>query len=256
MSENLFNEYGRLVPESLTNAVYEQSRRYFLCDAPSTDLDDIYSRTCNILGPADDLTADDFRGRIEKILSSLESDPATKGITAGVHIPLLIPRMDIDDLGSALEEHYLPAVERAFLQRLPEAEFSNETNGLAGKLSVRDGSRHGQLLEKLAKQSVVGVYFPAMTEYSVPAAVEQIQRMPENCLLTGGIDLCAALIAAPDALIRKDGYPPTFWLTAIQGESENICYHFEAYGYNLKLYRRAHLGQTSEYWWQGITVLG
>ena len=45
-------------------------------------------------------------------------------------------------------------------------------------------------------------------------------------------------------------------MTAIQEENENIGYHFEAYGYNLKFYRRSHLGQVAEYWWQGLTVLG
>jgi len=256
MSSSLFNEHGRIDPVDLTAAAYRQSRRYFLCDTPDIDLADVFTRTCGVLGTPDDLTVDDFRDRVGQTLSTLASNPETANIIAGVHIPFLIPRNDsLGDLGVSLEEHYLPALERTFLQKFPDSDFAVETSSLAGRVVPVEGSRHERLIQLAEKESVVGIYFPCMTEYSIPAAIEQVGRLPENFLATGGLDLIAALIAAPGLLIRKDGYPPTLWLTAIQAENENVGYHFEAYGYNLKFYRRSHLGLTSEYWWQGVTVL-
>ena len=73
--------------------------------------------------------------------------------------------------------------------------------------------------------------------------------------MAGGFDTAAAFVAAPDLLLRGDGYPPLLWLAALDGEQPGIGYHFEAYGHNLTFNRRAHLDQTAEYWWSGITVL-
>lgn len=62
-------------------------------------------------------------------------------------------------------------------------------------------------------------------------------------------------MGVPDLLLRTDGYPPLLWLTGLAGEKPGIGYHFEAYGHDLTVNRRAHLGQTAEYWWSGISVL-
>jgi len=64
------------------------------------------------------------------------------------------------------------------------------------------------------------------------------------------------MIATPDLLLRTDGYPPLLWLGALQGEKEQVGYHFEAYGYNLTFNRKPHFNQVAEYWCAGLVVLG
>ena len=255
MSDSLFDEFGRCIPAGDVGPAHPKSRRYFLCDEPDIDLKAIYDRTVKVLGPASDVSAEDFANRVGAALSALDSSD-TANMTAGVHVPFLIPaNSNMEDLGSAMLEHYLPALETSYLDAMPESEFAVEVPNLAGRLNLREGTNHDQLMERLKSESIVGILFPCMTEYSIPAALNQTKLLPENCITAGALDVTAALIGVPRLLIRDEGYPPTLWLTAIEGEQENIGYHFEAYGYNLKLYRRAHLSQPSEYWWQSVTVL-
>ena len=58
------------------------------------------------------------------------------------------------------------------------------------------------------------------------------------------------------AFTQADGDWLREWCSALNGEKDNVGYHFEAYGYNLNFHRRSHLGHVAEYWWNGVTVLG
>jgi len=255
MMKDLFDEFGRCLPGNDVGPAHSKTRRYFQCTQPEINLQSIYKRALSILGPADDISFDEFQQRINTALDSLNKGD-TINMTKGAFIPFLLPvNSGLDDLGTAMHQHYLPALKSAFHEELPESEFTIEVPNLSERLSLREGTNHCELMDRIRKESIAGIVFPCMTEYSIPAALQQINLLPEQCITSGAVDITAALIAAPTLLLRNEGYPPTLWLTAIQGESENIGYHYEAYGYNLKLYRRAHLGQASEYWWQSVTVL-
>jgi hypothetical protein len=252
----LFDEFGRCVPLDLENKVYKQSRRYFLCESPSIDFDEIFDRISKHLGVPDDLTREDFAAQARSVITQIESDQSLANMTNGIYVPFFIPRdTDLSDIGKALDERYLPAVSNAYTDVMPDYEFKSESKALAGKVSVTPDSRHQLLIDQLSQQSVVGVYFASMSEFSKPAALEGLRKLPGNILLAGGVDLSAVMVACPNLLIRESGYPPTLWMSALQGENENIGYHYEAYGYNLNFYRRSHLGGVAEYWWQGLTVL-
>ena len=150
----------------------------------------------------------------------------------------------------------LPAVADAYQEKFPDYRFTNHhKTGLTGRLSVQPNSRHEHLIDAMADKDVVGVYFPCLSEYSIPAALQRIATLPEHLLLAGGFDTCAALVATPGLLMRTDGYPPLLWLSALASEKESVGYHFEAYGYNLTFNRRPHLGHAAEYWSSGISVL-
>lgn len=256
-SSSLFDEHGRCIPVGLTASAHRKTRRYFTFAPQVVVYSDIYTRIKHHLGIADTISADEFAERAEGILLKLRSDPATQNITHGVGVPFFLPKATYGDYGETLERVYLNAVENAFKDKLPQYDFVNHhKGGLAGKLNVALGSRHERLLEAMQKDYVVGYFFPCLTEYSVPAAIEQIQTLPEQFLLAGGFDTCAALIGTPDLLLRTDGYPPLLWLTALLGEKEQVGYHFEAYGYNLTFNRKPHFDQVAEYWASGLVVLG
>ncbi|MBZ0105895.1 MAG: hypothetical protein K8H84_09720 [Sulfuricella denitrificans] len=254
----LFDEHGRCIPSSgLAAAVHRKTRRYFSIVQPEISYGDIYARTRKFLGISGGMSAEAFEQRAEAILQNLRSDSATKGIADGVRIPFLLPKVAYADYGEALESTYLKAVHESFDDKLPQYGFINHhKDGLAGKLSIAPGSRHERLVDAMQQDQVVGYYFPCLSEYSVPAAIEQISSMPERFLLAGGFDTCAALIAAPDLLLRTDGYPPLLWLAALSGEKDQVGYHFESYGYNLTFNRRVHFNQVAEYWASGLVVLG
>lgn len=199
----------------------------------------------------------EFAERAEAILRGLRNDPATSGIVDGVHVPFFLPRAVHADIGKAMEDVYLKASRDAFLDMFPDYAFVNHhAGGLEGKLGIAPGSRHERLIEAMRDSDTVGYYFPCLLEYSVPAAVEQMQFLPDNFVLAGGFDTCAAFTGSPDLLLKTDEYPPLLWLAALTGEKEGIGYHFEAYGYNLTFNRRPHLDQAAEYWASGLVALG
>jgi hypothetical protein len=253
-----FDEHGRCQPEGIDGA-HQRTRRHFVCSQPAINYPEIHARIGRQLDapgtPA--LTAHAFEQRAEAILARLRADPQTAAITLGAHVPFYLPQAVHDDIGQALDARYLPAVGAAFQSRFPDYSFVNHHKaGLSGKLSIARDSRHQRLLQAMAGETVVGYYFPCLLEYSLPAARQQVQEMPEHFLLAGGFDTCAAFIGSPDLLLKHDAYPPLLWLSALEAEQPGIGYHFEAYGYNLTFNRRAHLGQVAEYWASGLVVLG
>lgn len=253
----LFDVAGRCRPDSLKTPVHASTRGYFGLAQPALDYDIIHSRFAAVYG-ADDLPgAVAFRQRAEAILTRLRERADVRDILNGVHVPFLLPRANHADLGEALEIRYLPAVRDAFKSLLPDYDFvDHHTSSLNGQLAVAAGSRHERLIEAMASNAVVGWYFPCLTEYSVPAAIERMATLPDDFLLAGGYDTCAALTGSPDLLLRRDGYPPLLWLAALASCKTEEGYYFEAYGYNLSFNRRMHFGQAAEYWDSGLVVLG
>lgn len=256
-SSSLFDAHGRCVPSKLTAEVHRNTRRYFSIVQPKIEYGDVYARITKHLGISAGITAAEFEQRAETILHNLQNDPITKGIADGVHIPFMLPMATYADYGASLESIYLKAVKDSFDDKFPQYNFvKHHKDGLAGKLSIVPGSRHARLVEAMQQDQVVGYFFPCLTEYSVPAAIEQIETLPEQFLLSGGFDTCAAMIGTPDLLLRTDGYPPLLWLGALREENDQVGYHLEAYGYNLTFNRKPHFNQVAEYWAAGLVVLG
>ena len=253
-----FNEYGRCIPaESLKAAAHKESRRYFQIMQPKIDYQIIYNRLNERFHFDEQLTVDDFQSRAEAILQKLGADIQFSNVTQGVGVPFILPKAQYDDIGKALESDYLPGLEASFQGQFPAYSFVNHcSESLDGKLSVVEGSRHDELLAAMQKEVVVGYYFPSLLEYSVPASIEQVGKLPAQFLLAGGFDTAAAFIGSPDLLLRTDGYPPLLWLSGLTTGNINMGYHFEAYGYGLTFNRRAHLGNVAEYWASGLVVLG
>jgi len=257
MPEPQFDEYGRCMPGSLNAAAHQQSRRYFQIDQPEINFDNCYQCLTKAFNLENSLSVDDFKQRVESILAKLAKDESTKGILNGVYVPFILPKASYDDIGSALENDYFPLVTDAYAARFPEYSFTNHSlKSLQNQLSVTEHSRHQTVIDAMSQDVVVGVYFPCLLEYSIPAAVEMMANLPESFSLAGGFDTAAAFISAPELLFKKEGYPPLLWLSGLTSVEDTFAYHFEAYGYDLTFNRRVHLNQVAEYWASGITVLG
>lgn len=257
-NEALFDLHGRCIPgDRLQKPAFTNSRRYFRFQQPVVDFSVIYRRLVKHLALDADVTEAEFKSKVERILDSLQSDPATTALSQGVYVPFMLPKQGLADVGEQLESVYLPAVKASFEQTYPDKTFTNHhKDGLTGKLSIAVGSRHERLLDAQAEDVVVGVYFPSLMEYSVPAAIEKVSQLPERFLLAGGFDTAAAMIAAPDLLLRTDGYPPVLWMAALDSEKAGVNYMFEAYGYHLTFNRKPHFDQAAESWTSGLVVLG
>ncbi len=253
----MFDDFGRVIPKEIGARAYAQSRRYFSFPEIEIDLERSYGRLVQHLGPVDEgFSFEIFRRRVQGIKDKLCSDNDAAGILEGPAIPFFIPKQERDDIGGLLDAVFLPAVSASYKGAFPDYSFDNHNSEpLTGRLSPVSGSRHSVFLKRLSSEGVVGILFPCLTEFSVPAAVEVTAALPEYFLLAGALDTCAALVACPELLFKKEGYPPLLWMSGIEEERDSVGYHFEAYGYNLTFNRRAHLGQCAEYWSSSIVVI-
>lgn len=249
--------HGRVVPSGLQAAAHPTSRRYFQIESHDRSFESMLGRLQRHLAVSTDWTAAAFTDQTEQIRARIRNDAALAPLLNGVQVPFILPRLPQQDPGTLLEARFLPAVGQSFEATQPGGRFVNHvTQPLAGHLSPAPGSRHQAVMDAAHQRETVGIYFPCLTEYSVLAALEAVETFPADVHLAGGIDTAAALVAAPDLLIRTTGYPPLLWLSGLSGEVPSIGYHFEPYGLNLTFNRRAHLGLAAEYWWSGLTVLG
>jgi len=254
----MFDDFGRVIPDEILATANTKSRRYFSFPDIDIDLERSYSRLVRHLVVADPgLSLDVFCQRVDGIQNDLRSDPDMVRVLNGVAIPFFIPKQEDSDIGGSLDSVFLPGVAASYKEAFPDYSFDNHNQELlAGRLSPVAGSRHSDLLERASSGAVVGILFPCLTEFSVPAAIEVIGTLPECFMLAGAFDTSAALIACPELLFKKESYPPLIWMSGIQDERPGFGYHFEAYGYNLTFNRRAHLDQCAEYWASAIVVLG
>lgn len=253
----MFDTNGRCRPVGLKSPAHATPRGYFVLTPPPYDYDAIHARLASAFGVEGLPDAACFRARAEAILAGLESRPEVNGILRGAHVPFMLPRAQHADIGEALDQRYLPVLRQSFQGALPEYAFvDHHATSLAKRLEIVSGSRHERLVEAMRRDAVVGWYFPCMSEYSVPAALERVAALPEDILLAGGYDTCAALTGTPSLLLRSDGYPPLLWLAALTGGDPIEGHYFEAYGFNLTFNRRKHFGQAAEYWNSALVVIG
>lgn len=256
-AEGLFDAQGRCYPDGLSAPVHLATRGYFGLMQPQVDYAAIHTRFAAAYGAAALPAVDVFRGRADAVLKRLAEKQECRNLLKGVHVPFVLPRAQHKDIGEALRTRYIPALHKAFKATFPDFDFvDHHSTHLDGQLQLVPDSRHERLIAAMESDSVVGWFFPCLSEYSIPAAVERMARLPENFLLAGGYDTCAALTGSPDLMLRRDGYPPLLWLAALAGAKTGEGHYFEAYGYNLTFNRRMHFGEAAEYWNSGLVVLG
>lgn len=262
-NQELFDEYGRLIPTPDRRVYSQVSRRYFVTPQPTLNLREIYGRIQKHLNTGDTLSFQDFEGRAERILQTLEKDEKTKSLMNAVRIPFFCtPETKGVDMGQELDEVYLKAVGRSFTEKFPEYKFTNYFEGkLTGQVSVVPNTRYERFIEARKRGPVVGWYFPnCLSEYAVPDQRELVSSLPDSFILSGSIDAAAALIGSPDLLMKKDDfYPHLLCQSAVAPTNpadEKFFYFFEAYGWNLTFNRRSYVGAVSEYFAGGLIVLG
>lgn len=254
-----FDAVGRCIPApELEAPVHRYSRHQFQFNPAAAHIDTAYRRLATAFSASQLPSPDEFERRIGAILDRLTGDPANRNITKGPWLPFMLPQATYSDIGMALESIYLPAIDRSLADASVDRAFINHCHSnLRGRMEVIAGSRHDQLLSAMSKEAVVGCYFPCLTEYSVPATLAQVNRLPSDFLLAGGFDTCAALMAFPEALYNAYAYSPLLWLAALApNDQKNAGFYFEAYGSDLTFNKRLHFGAAAEYWASGIVILG
>lgn len=202
----LFDNSGRRVPSPGLRGIVNPGSSSYRLEQPQGGhaLGRCSRLKCSFIGTGLAFAqSTEFAKRSQSIMDQLGRNEAVAGIRNGVSLPICLPRLTVDDYGTTLNTVFLKAVERSFESQFEGRQrFENCLSAhLPGKVSVVPESRQQQLLERMQHGPVVGVYFPmALQGFSVKAARSHMVDLPSNFLLSGGLDVAAALAMYPDIL--------------------------------------------------------
>jgi len=175
--------------------------------------------------------------------------------TVLVNAPFFLPKLQNEDLGTELEEVYLPSLTTSYKNTFPDYEFTVEyKESLKGTLNSIKGLGHDRLENLCRDSDVIGTTFFILREYSVQAAREQMTFLPGEFSLAGILDLSGALVAQPDLMFNETEYSPMVWPSGCETPWKHANFHYECYGYNLMFNRRVHHDLVAEYWSHGISL--
>ncbi len=256
----LFDSKGRCLADLTNFQAHKKPRYYFNLDEKinkNIDLKEIFENISNNISSDLSISFDQFENKIKKIKENLSLNDQTKNILNGFGFPFIIPKLPSKDVGTNLQKIFLPALERSYKQKFPNYELQNHVKfNLENKISLWENSRYKTLIDRSLEEEIVGIFFTCLNEFSFPAAIDVIKKMPDNFMLSGGYEIISAIIGKQNILFREDKYSPLLWFSSMKNiDDENLSYHIEPYGYNITFNERAHLNAAAEYWWHSITLI-
>lgn len=202
--QKLFDRNGRRIPpRDLKGSVCDPNPNFKLIQ-PEIEYSDRLKRLLNSFPEGLNFPSlEKFQSQSETLLKQLRQDKLLFNLPNGVWLPVCFPQFQVTDYGQNLEDVFLKAVENSYKSQFPGREFHNYQRGrLAGRVSIISGSRHEQLLVKMAEAPVVGIQFFPLQGFSILAQKEQISTLPESLILSGAMDIATAITAYPDVLAR------------------------------------------------------
>lgn len=208
-----------------------------------------------------------FEEKSKSILDILQRSSEYANLLKGVHIPFAYHQpMDVD-LGTDLENTLLLGIQKSFNKRFPDSHFKavlQSNSKLPTQVSLDPLSRYNTFIEESRKGTVVGWYFPqAVQEFDIKSQRQQMGNLPDlqgvKICLSGGKDICAALVGSPDILINEDFYPPILCMSAYVHADPRLVMLIKGYGPHMEFWCMSQMltketTQVSEQWSGGITV--
>ncbi len=254
----LFDKHGRRISESLQTSICDANRKFRL-DQPKLNEDvDFANRIMRLHECLDidtGITAKHFKMETERLLVLIRENSQIVKILKGVWLPVILPQLMTDDLGTVLEQ-YLEAVGKSYAKTFSDRKFHNHRKGtLANKVNIVDESRHNQLIERMKQGPVIGIYFPnPLQGFSINADREQMSTLPEGFILSG-MDILIAMAIYPDILAR-DYDTPGLDLAAFSWQSVVYSLFFEVDGDELGFGLTASLACACGFFSGGLLFLG
>lgn len=256
--KKLFDKHGRRIPESLKANVCDPNRDFRLDQLKletETDFANRILRLHGCLSIDTEVTTEQFMAEIERLLAVIRENSQIANIANGVCLPVVLPKLVTDDIGAELEL-YLAGVDKSYTKTFGDRKFYNYRKGdLGGKVSVVDGSRHNQLIERMKGGPVIGLHFPnPLQGFSIHADREQMSTLPEGFILSG-MDTLIAMVMYPDILAR-DYNTLGLDLAALQWQSADYSLYFEARGAELDFDFAGNLSVALDGYSGGLLFLG
>lgn len=256
---NLFDHNGRRIPKGLQNAVCDPNKDFKLIQPRFTTMDDYAQRVIRFQeafhpGP---MSVADFEEKTRELIDEIRRNKIIVNLLKGVYLPIILPKLEnFKDYGTTLEQTLL-LVKVAYEKQFPNRNFYNHRKGeLVNQVSIVKDTRHEELIERMKKGIVCGIYFPnPLQGFSSLASREQMKDLPESLSLVGGFDASSAMIMYPD-ILAKDWHTPGYDLSALQWQSSDYSLYFEAYDAKLVFRYVADLGRARGRCSSGLLFLG
>ncbi len=254
----LFDKHGRRIPESLQTNVCDANRNLRLDQPKLGEEVDFANRIMQLHGCLDidtGITAEQLKTETERLLALIRDNSQVASIANGVWLPVILPQLTTDDLGTALEQ-YLEAVGNSYVKTFSDRKFYNHyKDTLANKINIVDGSRHDQLIERMKQEPIIGIHFPnPLQGFSINASREQMSTLPEGFVLSG-MDTPIAMAMYPDILAR-DYNTPGLDMAALSWQSTDCSLSLWAYNSLLDFDPTGYLANAYGLYSGGLLFLG
>jgi hypothetical protein len=267
---NYFDNTGRRIPSKDMRVFGDQPSYYFRIVQPKFNYADILNRSKKYNGINNDFSVDAFKTRAEELLKKISNNKEYENLLKGVHIPFVYEfHSSENDLGRGLEEILLPNLKNSFTAMFPECHFKailQSDSKLPEHISIDKDSKYNEFIDTSKKGIVVGWFFPqAMQEFDVDSQRLQMRDLPKTedfkLCLSGGMDICSALIGSPDLLISDEYYAPVLCLSSYVHQDKRLVLLMKAYGPHMEFWCMTQMltkdtTQVSEQWAGGLTIYG
>jgi hypothetical protein len=218
-----FNEHGRCIPYSGARVFSNEPSYYYQLKQPEINFQLIYDR-CSRFSDEQFQTDDKaFASKAKSLLEKIKTDSNYANLLKGAHIPFIFKRAPNEiDLGDVLQTSLLSNLKKSFNEVYPEAHFKavlQSNSELKNNVTIAPGSNYDELLASSKSAELIGWYFPqALQEFDVESQRKQLMALPKlndaKICLSGGFDICSALIGSPELLINEEAYAPILCMSA------------------------------------------
>ncbi len=265
-SQELFDDNGRRIPYKGVRVFNEVSLQYYKINQPKIDFQEILLNSQKHAGVGSNITVKSFESACLKLKGKIQKSTPLRNLLKGVCIPFICPKSLLEeDLGKEFEQVVLPSVASSFKEANPNLHYRVALQGdskLSGQLSVATESRYEKFIEMHRSKVTVGWYFPqALQEYDISSQRDQMKTLPlyDGLILSGGLDVAAALVGSPGLLINDSNYPPVLCISSFKHSDENLMLCFKSYGQHLEFWGMSQMlcpgeEQVSEQWSGGLTI--
>jgi hypothetical protein len=225
-----FDGNGRFIPQESKMAVQDANPDFRLEQPTMTEEAEFANRIQRLhrnLGIDTGFTAKQFQRQSNELCQALCSNQPVADSLNGVWLPVVLPPLGTDDLGTELEQ-CLEAVSKSYVETFSGRRFRNYCeNRLANKVGIIKSSRADQLIDKMRQGPVPAIHFPnPLQGLSVSANWKCMAALPEGFVLSG-LDTAIAMVMYPD-ILAPGCQTPGLYLSALSRRYANGPLYFRA----------------------------
>ena len=263
----LFDHEGRGNPLVSSRVFNKKKSSYYKIKEFNIDLKKIYENLERYGHLDRRINYEIFQERYEHLKKLIELDNNYKNLLNGPFIPFIIfNETAVQDIGVTLEKEYLPSLKDAFENHFPGSHFKAILQGeskLDSSITFDHNSNYQEFVD-LSKRGLVGIYFPqALQEFDIESQRSFMNDLPNHTdfkvCLSGGFDICTALISYPGLLINEKNYSPILCMSSFKHSDDRLVLLLKSYGPHLEFWCMTQMltpktKQVSEQWAGGITI--